>query len=437
MRNREVSPRLIAAAVLVTLTVVLALYWRGLLTEPDGGDRRMMGGGGGMPPPPPLGHARIEVTTLAGRPLPGHLDGPGSAARFSGPAGVAVVPEGQLYVADSQNHRIRRVSPTGEVQTVAGSGPADAVEGGYQDGPALAARFWNPAGLALAPNGALYVADAGNHCIRVLHPEGRVSTLAGRPGPPDAAGIPAGGYQDGRGPQARFSFPTALALDGAGVLYVADTGNHCIRRVTADGQVSTLAGRPEAGHADGPGTTARFHSPCGVACGPDGVLYVADAANRCVRAISPDGRVSTVPTPRMEAPPPQAEWTRHPDPTGDPAPAGPRLVQPVAVAVDSWGRLCIGDAGVHCLYQVNAGALFLAAGIHSERAAPGWADGGGDRARFARPAALAAGPDGTLYVADCGNHCVRRVTLLPPEALQPPPGHGRPRRGRRGSRFGR
>jgi len=369
----------------------------------------------------------VQVTTLAGQPLPGHTEGLGGAAQFDGPAAVAVDRQGYVYVADTRNHVLRRISPQGEVTTWAGQNSGDPLRGGHADGPAAEARFWNPAGLAIDASGVVYVADTGNHCLRRITPAGRVATLAGEPGPPDRLGFPSGGYANGPGPQARFRFPTGLALDPSGNLIVADTGNHCLRRVSPDGETATLAGRPSGtdpawrspagGYADGPAAQARFRSPCGVAVAPDGAIYVADVGNHCVRQIV-QGLVKTPNAPRWEPPP--DDWSGlnfsrpPPDPRGNPAPAGVRMIQPTDVEVDARGRLFVVDATVNCLQQLVLGqGVQLLAGQHNEtlQGAGTLSDGSGDRADFARPTGLAVGPDGTVYVADFNNNCIRRVVV--------------------------
>lgn len=424
--RREVSPKIIVVSLLFTLGVVEGIFYY-LSLDRKGEGRMMMGGGGGPPPPPPAGRADVQVTTVAGQPLPGHTDGRGGAAQFDGPAAVAVDRQGYIYVADTRNHVLRRIAPQGEVSTWAGQNSGDPLHGGYADGRADQARFWNPAGIAVDASGVVYVADTGNHCLRRITPDGRVTTLAGKPGPPDRLGFPSGGYADGPGPRARFRFPTGLALDLAGHLIVADTGNHCLRRVSPDGRTLTLAGRPcgtdpawqaPAGdYADGPADQARFHSPCGVAVAPDGAIYVADVGNHVVRQ-TVQGRVQTPPAPRWE-PPPDAlsglDFSRPPpNPGGNPAPAGVRMIQPTAVAVDARGRVFVADATVNCLQQLVLGeGLRLLAGQHNEnlQGAGTLTDGSGDRADFARPTGLAVGPDGAVYVADFNNHCIRRVVV--------------------------
>lgn len=224
------------------------------------------------------------VTALAGLlGTPGSADGSGSSARFDSPTGLALGPDGVLYVSDTGNHTLRRVTTNGVVTTLAGSaGNAD-----YADGPASAARFNQPLGLAVAPDGTVFVADSGNHLIRVIATNGTVSVLAGNP--------ETFGSADGTGTNAFFNNPVGLALAPDGSLFVSDANNFTLRRVTATGVVTTIAGAAgQDGSADGPASTARFGKPAELALAPNGTLYIADAAHHTIRRLTPDGRVSTI-----------------------------------------------------------------------------------------------------------------------------------------------
>jgi len=216
-----------------------------------------------------------SVTTLAGSSEAGYKDGPGADARFKSPASLTVDRAGNIYVADTTNNRIRRISPEGEVTTLAGpleSGYA----AGYADGPAAEALFQGPRSVAVDEAGNVYVADTGNHCIRVISPAGQVSTLAGAPEP---------GYEDGQGTAARFNFPSGIAVDTKGNLYVADTANHRVRKVTPESVVTTLAGNGTPGNADGPALQAQFRAPEGVAVDANGNVIVADTGNNRIRKV--------------------------------------------------------------------------------------------------------------------------------------------------------
>lgn len=218
------------------------------------------------------------VVTIAGR-RQGFADGIGAAARFNTIRGVALDGVGTIYVADRGNHSIRKITPRAEVSTLAGDGTA-----GFSNGTGESVQFNNPIGVAVDEGGNVYVADSDNSRIRKLTPDGKVNTLAGK----------RRGFADGVGVDALFRDPVDLALDGRGNVYVADQGNHCIRKITPDGQVTTLAGSGTAGYADGTGKSARFNAPEGVAVDKRGMVYVSDTENNRIRRITPDGVVSTI-----------------------------------------------------------------------------------------------------------------------------------------------
>ncbi len=227
------------------------------------------------------------VTTLAGAAgLPGSTNAVGTLARFNAPFGIAVLSTGGAYggayISDAQNHTIRFLATDGTVSTYAGS----AGQAGTTDGTGSSARFNQPNGLALNATGTLFVADYGNSCLRTIAPGGQVSTLAGLAGTT--------GYVDGTGSTARFNLPVGIALDASGNLWVADAFNHAVRRITSAGVVAVIAGSGTSGNADGTGTAALFYQPCGIAVGPTGNLVVADTRNRLLRLLTPAGVTTTL-----------------------------------------------------------------------------------------------------------------------------------------------
>ena len=213
------------------------------------------------------------VTTLAGSGSIGSADGLGTAASFYYPSGVAVDTDGNVYVADSMNQKIRKITPAGDVSTLAGSGAI-----GFTDGTGTAASFFNPTGLAVDAAGTVYVADTYNEAVRRISPAGVVTTYAG------SGSI---GSADGTGTSASFYYPAGLAVDSSGSLYAADSYNNTIRKISAARIVTTIAGTGQSGSLDGAGLVATFAWPVGVAVDASGVVYIADTNNNKIRKIVP------------------------------------------------------------------------------------------------------------------------------------------------------
>jgi hypothetical protein len=218
--------------------------------------------------------------TLAGSGVPGAADGTTTAASFWSPGAVAVDAFGNVYVADTFNNKIRKITAAGVVTTLAGSGTS-----GAADGTGTAAFFNNPYGITVDASGNVYVGDTGNKKIRKVTASGIVTTLAG-------SGV--AGAADGTGITASFNSPAGVSADISGNVYVADKSNNKIRKVTADGVVTTLAGSGTAGTADGTGTVASFNTPFGVATDAAGNVYVADTYNQKIRKITAGGIVTVL-----------------------------------------------------------------------------------------------------------------------------------------------
>ncbi len=230
------------------------------------------------------------VTTFAGTGQAGYADGPANTARFFGPIGLAQDAVGNVYVADTENYRIRKIDPAGNVTTLAGTGVR-----GHLDGPAATARFFEPQGIALDAAGNLYIADRAGNRIRRLTPAGMVSTHAG---------VATAGYLDGPAATARFNAPVGVAVDASGDVYVMERGNERLRRIEArTGLVSTVAGTGVTGYQDGPALNAEFSSPGGIAV-HNGRLYVADLGNHRIRQVVglplPARLGAAVPAPQLE-----------------------------------------------------------------------------------------------------------------------------------------
>ena len=313
------------------------------------------------------------VTTLAGS-TQGFADGTGASAQFDRPVGVAVGPDGNVYVADAYNHRIRKINPAGVVTTLAGSTQ------GFADGTGASAQFDIPFGVAVGADGSLYVADSNNDRIRKITPAGVVSTVIGS----------TEGFADGTGTDAQFNYPTAMSVGMDGTLYVADYSNNRIRKVTPAGVVTTVAGG-ERGFADGTGTAAQFSRPSGLAMGADGSLFVADYFSSLIRKITPAGVVSTF----------AGSARGFADGTG----ASAQFDIPYGIAIGTDGTLYVADEGNNRIRKITpAGVVSTVAG-----GAKGFADG--TAARFNEPACIAVGADGSLYVTDYNNHRIRKIVL--------------------------
>ena len=231
--------------------------------------------------PPTNREATGRVTTIAGSGSPGVEDGAALSASFSDPFGVAVDRRGNVIVADGgQSNRIRRVTVDGKVATIAGSSE------GFADGNALQAKFNTPSGIAIDGGGNIVIADTANNRIRKLSTDGtKVSTIAG-------SGVV--GFKDGSPGEAQFDGPIGVAVDRQGSILVADAYNDSIRKIAKDGAVTTVAGTGLPGLGDGQATAATFDTPCGVAVDKDGNIFVADTGNHAVRRISAQGEVTTL-----------------------------------------------------------------------------------------------------------------------------------------------
>lgn len=327
--------------------------------------------------------APATVSTLAGLArASGSVDGRGAEARFLYPSGVAVDANGNVFVGDAGNNTIRKITPAGVVTTLAGL----AGQKGSADGAGTAARFSAPYGVAVDASGNVYVADMNNHTIRVVTPAGAATTIAGSPG--------LSGTANGTGGAARFNGPTGVALDAAGNLYVADTGNSAIRLVGPGGAVSTFAGLPgQGGSADGLVGSARFAFPTGVAVDASGNVYVGDTNNGTIRRISL-GVVSTL------------AGTAGQIGSADGAGVAARFWAPSGLAVDRSGNVFVADMDNFTIRKVTpAGAVSTLAGSASQE---GGTDAIGTDARFSFPRSVALDSAGAVYVAD-GGFTIRKI----------------------------
>lgn len=329
--------------------------------------------------------AAATVQSLVGFPLAsGFADGTTTAARFSDPAGLALDSVGTVLVADSANHLIRRVTPAGVVTTIAGS-PRTA---GFQDGTSLNARFNTPSALAVAKDGTLYISDTGNHTIRRRTVDGQVTTLAGWAGSP--------GTTNGLGTTARFNSPLGIAFATNGDLVIADSGNHVIRRMTPAGMVTTMAGVPEQwGASDGKGDQVRFNGPVAVAFDRSGNLFISDSFNHVIREMTPAGIVSTFAGQLAE------------DGFIDGSRNQARFGAPAEMAFDTSGNLFVADAFFNTIRKIAPdGTVSTVAGLAGQ---DGTDNGAAASARFLNPYGLVLLPDASIILSDTYNQTIRQI----------------------------
>jgi len=322
--------------------------------------------------------AVARVSSLAGSGTFGYADGPAASAQFAYPSSIALDGQGNMYVADPFNQRIRKVTPSGLVSTLAGSGVS-----GFADGSGGAAQFNTPYGVACDANGNVYVADTYNHRIRKITPAGVVSTLAG-----DGTS----GYHDGPGVGARFNNPTGVACDINGNVYVADQGQNLVRKITPSGVVTTLAGS-SLGYFDGTGTAARFYACWSVACDRQSNVYVTDRENQRIRKITQAGVVTTLAGDGVAG-----------DVDGPGADASFR--SPRALTCDAAGNVYVADEVNNRIRKITpAGVVSTYAG-----SVDGFADGVAGDAQFSKPYGVACDSHGNIYVADYQNSKIRKIS---------------------------
>ena len=323
------------------------------------------------------------VSTLAGNSsTPGSVDATGAAASFSFPNGLAVDGSGNVYVADRSNHKIRKITPAGVVTTFAGSGSQ-----GSTDATGTAASFRSPTSVAVDAAGNVYVTDRDNNKIRKITPMGVVTTLAG-------SATNTSGNANGTGTAASFNWPTGIAVDASGNnIYVADMNNNKVRKITATGEVTTLAGTGAFGNVDGPNTVARLWGPRGVCIDGAGNLYVTENTHT-IRKITPAGDVSTIAGNGA---------------TGSANGIGTAatFASPTGIVVDASGNIYVAD------YQNNQIRKITSTGVVTTFAgalAQGTTDGAGTAARFRNPFGLAIDASGYLYVGDEYYSLIRKIT---------------------------
>jgi RHS repeat-associated protein len=333
------------------------------------------------------------ITTAAGKGQAGFSGDGGVAtqATVSSPNGVAVGPDGSLYIADTSNSRIRRVGPNGIITTVAGNGGFGLSGDG---GVATQATLNAPMGVAVGPDGSLYIADFNNRRIRRVGPNGIINTVAGNGG----FGFSGDG---GVATQANLSSPRGVAVASDGSLYIAiaELTTNRIRRVGPDGNINTVAGNQLGGFSGDGGlaTQAGLGAPFGVAVGPDGSLYIADTGNRRIRRVGPDGIISTV-----------AGNGGSPFSGDGGVATDAMLTAPAGIAVGPDGSLYIADVNDSRIRRVGPDRIITTIAGNDQFGFSG--DGGrATQSSLRNPSGVAVGPDGVIYIADTNNNRIRRV----------------------------
>ncbi|OKH96168.1 RICIN domain-containing protein [Streptomyces uncialis] len=338
----------------------------------------------GEPPVPP-------ISTIAGTGVAGFTGDNESAvaAQLKHPYGIAVDSSGTLYFSDYSNHRVRKVTTDGKISTVAGTGVA-----GYRgdNGPAVSAQLNCPREVTVDSAGTLYITDASNHRVRKVTADGNISTVAG-------TGVAGSGGDGGPATSAQLNKPHGLAVDSSGTLYIAEFGNHRVRKVTADGNISTVAGTGVAGSGGDGGlaTSAQLKGMYAVAVDSTGTLYISDGGNHRVRKVTADGTISTV----------AGNGTAGSGGDGGPA-ASAQLNKPYGIAVDSSGTLYISEYGNHRVRKVTAdGNIDTVVG----NGTAGFDGDGGPAAsgRLNSPFGIAVDCVDAVYIADHVNHRVRKI----------------------------
>ncbi len=328
---------------------------------------------------PAVGGA-LTVSTLAGDGSGAFRNGAGSQAQFYNPGGIVVGPSGIVYVGDANTHRVRAITSAGFVSTFAGSGFANS-----GDGTGTSASFNGPRGMAFDSAGNLFVADLSNHRIRRITTAGVVTTFAGS----------SAGFADGTGTAAQFNQPTDIAIDGSNNLYITDSFNNRIRKITPSGTVSTIAGNSSIfGAIDGEGTAARFNAPRGIAIDSNGNLYIGDSSHNRIRKVTPSGTVTTL----------AGDGTAgYVDGVG----TGAQFNAPCGVAVDSAGNVYVADYSNNRVRKVtSSGTVTTIAG----NGTAGYADGAAASAQFRNPIAIDVDSSGSIYLTDFNGHRIRKIS---------------------------
>jgi sugar lactone lactonase YvrE len=327
-------------------------------------------------------HAQVQVSTFAGSGIhAGSKDGPKADAIFNYPYDMVMDASGTIYVSEYNTSLIRKITKAGIVYTIAGGYPQ-----GTTNGVGAAARFAYPSGMVIDAIGNIYVADYNNNLIRKVTPDSVVTTFAGTGAP---------GYADGDVSTATFNGPIGMAMDAVGNIYVGDSYNNKIRKITPEGIVSTFAGSGGIGHADGTGTAATFRNVTGIAIDKQGYLYIADSGNNLIRKIDTDGTVTTLAG--------MVGQTGNVNGTGTMA----SFNNPTGLDVDVLGNVYVADQENHLIRKITPdGVVSTLAGTGDE----GNANGSGTEASFAYPTNVFIDTKGNIFVTDGQNNLIREIT---------------------------
>jgi serine/threonine protein kinase, bacterial len=326
------------------------------------------------------------VSTIAGSGSYGCNDDTCLNASFHAPVGIAADASGNIFVSDMYNNKIRKITPAGVVMTIAGSGRY-----GAGDGMGENASFDHPHGIALDAQGNIFVADYNNHAIRKITPTGFVTTIAG---------TGERGCKDGAATEASFDCPMDITIDKKGNLYVADTFNNKIRKITPTGVVTTIAGGggrgyKGSGNVDDTGASASFNNPQGVTIDANGNLFVNDTYSNRIRKIEPTGVVTTIAG---------SGYPSKSDGTGKSS----GFDHPHGIAVSASGDLFVADYNNHTIRKITPSGIVTTIAGSGKR---GDCDGEGKSASFSAPFGIAIDPFENLIVADTTNHKIRKIIL--------------------------